>query len=171
MSNQQIIKQLLIWGTALVILVGFLWGYKHSWWLKKPIITNQAEVERVRQEADKLMNEFAYWGNRIYLANAKNTDIKGEAAYRYLNDKYEQMMVAEMPELTNGYYYEAWIVQPASSSYISLGRPNQQADGRYILYFASDNNYSNFYRVVITKEASDGNSEPSREEILKGDFQ
>lgn len=176
MGNKRLIKQLLIWGGLLIILLAVLWGYKQNWWQRNLVKVSQEQIEQSRQEIDNLMNELAYWGYRIYLADVSGLPAgqaggpaKGEAAYRFMNDKYEQMVVAELPDLEDGYFYGGWLVRPEPPGQISTGKLFKQADGRYTLFFSDSRNYSDFTRVVITLEPNDGNPEPAQS-ILEGGF-
>lgn len=172
MSKKGLEKQLLIWGLILIALLAILWSYKQSWRGKQGNLlkVNQEKIEQTKKDINRLMDEFGYWGYRIYLVNAKSDTIKGEAAYRYMNDKYELMIVAELPALADGYDYEGWLAVPATESRFSVGKLVKQADGRYILYFTSNNNYSNFYQAIVSKELSDDKAEPSAEYVLTGNF-
>ncbi len=172
MSEKRLGKQLLIWALMLIALLVVLWGYKQSWWKREGNLleVNQEKIEQTKEDIDKLMDEFGYWGYRINLVNAKSDTLKGEAAYRYMNDKYELMVVAELPALADGYNYEGWLAVPATESRLNIGKLVKQIDGRYILYFTSNNNYSNFYQMIISKESSDGKTEPSIEYVLTGNF-
>ena len=163
-------RQLLIWGGLLFILLFILWGYKQNWWRNDQMTeTNDRQIEYSKQEIDDKLNEIAYWGYRIFLADVSGGSAKGETAYRFMNDKYEQIIVAELPDLESGYYYEGWLIRPNPESYLSLGKLFKNVDGRYTLTINDTRNYSDFYKVSVTREPNDGNPEPA-EYILSGSF-
>ncbi len=168
MNNQGLIKQLLIWGLLLIFLLAILWGYKRDWWQRNLVGVSQRQIEMSRQEIDNSMAEIAYWGYRIYLADIANGEAKGEAAYRFLNDQYEHLVVAELPKPADGYFYEGWLVRTELKSQISMGKLFKQADGRYTLDFRDARNYSDFNQVAVTLEPDDGNPEPGPTILIGG---
>lgn len=153
-----------------MLLSALLWSYKANWRQNDFDAVEQKQSEQSRQEIDAKMAELAYWGYRIYLADIAGMNVKGEAAYRFMNDRYELLVTAELPSPPDGYFYEGWLVRSASAGQISVGKLFKQSDGRYTVYFSDQRNYSDFSRVVIALEPDDGNPEPGKH-ILEGDFQ
>ncbi|MFH1173200.1 MAG: hypothetical protein V1692_01560, partial [bacterium] len=108
-NNKKIAKQLLIWGGLLIILLVLLWGYKQNWWSGDYSKVSQEQIDQVAEEINSKMDEIAYWGYRIYLSDTASGTATGEAAYRFMNDRYELMVVANLPEPVDGNDYECWL--------------------------------------------------------------
>ncbi|MFH1225800.1 MAG: anti-sigma factor [bacterium] len=169
MDNQRLIKQLLIWGGLLVLLLAILWGYKRDWWRQDFGSVNQKQIELSRQEIDDKLADITYWGYQIYLADVSGQpngeaggEGKGKAAYRFMNDQYEHLVVAELPEPPAGYFYESWLIRAELKSQVSMGKMFKQSDGRYTTLFKDARNYSDFNQVSVALEPNDGNPEPAR---------
>lgn len=168
-NDKKIAKQLLIWGGLLIILLVLLWGYKQNWWSGDYSHVSQEQKEQAAQDINTKMDEIAYWGYRIYLADVSGGEATGEAAYRFMNDQYELMVTANLPDPDNGYYYECWLERADPQGSMSIGKLFRSADGRYITTFITGTNYSGFPTVTISLESNDSN--PAQAQVvLKGTF-
>ena len=169
-NDNKLAKRLVIWAAVLAALLTILWGYKQGWWGGNYTSISEEQRQRTEKLINDTISDIAYWGYRIYLVDTKDGEIKGEAAFRFMNDKYEHMVVAELPDPAKDYYYEVWLERISPPGQLNMGKMFKRADGRYTLEFNSSRNYSDFPRLTVTLELSDNNLEKSDQEIIKGSF-
>jgi len=82
-----------------------------------------------------------------------------------------RVVASDLPELTNGDFYEGWLVRdPASLGFISTGEMvfDEEAN-QWVLNYSSETDYSDYPGVVITLEPDDGDPAPAAH-VLDGSF-
>ncbi|QQG41813.1 MAG: hypothetical protein HYV90_00670 [Candidatus Woesebacteria bacterium] len=89
----------------------------------------------------------------------------GEAIRVFENSKFELTVLADLPEPTTGYFYQAWMGN--GTTFISLGKLNL-AKGGYLIDFSSAKNYSNYKEIVVTLEKTF--DQKQEESVLEGSF-
>ncbi len=87
------------------------------------------------------------------------------ATRKYEDGKFTHTVLADLPDLEAGRFYEGWLVKGDEA--ISTGRLSV-AKGGFLLEFSSSTDYPDYNQVVITsEEAIDGTPESH---ILEGSF-
>lgn len=98
-------------------------------------------------------------------------DGSGVATRKYENGTFNHMVLADLPDLTQGSFYEGWLVRGKMGdkdfAYISTGKL-RVAKGGYLLEFESSVDYSNYTGVVVTLEKV--NDKTPETHILEGSF-
>jgi hypothetical protein len=72
--------------------------------------------------------------------------------------------------------YEAWIVKPGVTDYFSLGTLARREDGKWQVIWKQDiarvrPDMDQFTKVIVTREARDGNTLPSPQHVFEGTFE
>lgn len=89
---------------------------------------------------------------------------------------FSHTIVADLPDIdTSIYFYEGWLVKPGVTEFFSTGEMFARADGKWGLVWEESlegarEDVLDFTKVVITKEARDGDPAPSVEHVLEGSF-
>ena len=91
-------------------------------------------------------------------------------AYRLFKDGVLWHAVeATMPDIKSGNLYVGWLVQAEPLEFFSTGVMEKNQEGRWILEYRADSEYSTYLKVVITEETVvDAMSE---EHIIEGSFE
>lgn len=113
------------------------------------------------------------FGNITIPSNADKADLNdvsggqgiGEAAKTYENGKYTITVLADVPEPSAGYFYQAWIVK--GLTYTSIGKL-RVAKGGYLVDFSVNKDYRDSTKVVVTLEKVFDNT--PEKTILEGSF-
>lgn len=145
---------------AVVITAGLL--YKN---LKSPKVLPSPTTS-------PLMNELVQGFNYDIPDDVESTnlsDVSGGSAKAIATRKYESgvfthAVLADLPDLESG-FYEGWLVM--GEKFISTGKL-RIAKGGYLLEFNSNTDYSDYKKVVITKELKDDKLPETH--ILEGSF-
>jgi len=90
------------------------------------------------------------------------------AGYRLIKDgKLYHSVMVQLPDPPTG-QYEGWLVQPSPLQFFSTGVLEKDEDGLWVIEYMSDQEFSEYYRVVITLETViDATPE---KHVLEGDF-
>jgi len=96
------------------------------------------------------------------------SDSKGAAYKLFEEKKLNHVVLADLPDLKKGISYEGWLVQPKPLKFFSTGVMQKSKDGKWILEFKADEKYTDYFRVVITKEKII--DEKPENHIIEGDF-
>ena len=86
--------------------------------------------------------------------------------------KYELTVKVAMPEIDREvHFYEVWLLRQIPYSFFSVGEMVTNDLGEFVLGFEGeeDQDYSEYHRVVITRQVYDGDSDPGRH-IVEGEF-
>ena len=97
---------------------------------------------------------------------------QGTFKYGLKDDKtYELFAQAQdLPDLSNGDFYEGWLVRVSPFKFISTGKMEKiegVVDNTYVNHFTSDIDYSDYKMYVLTLEPDDGDPAPA-DHILEG---
>lgn len=93
---------------------------------------------------------------KITLVDQTGGNATGIAARDVKDDTFTLTVLADLPDLEEGSFYQAWIVKGAdlqSSPKLSLGRLSLQKGG-YVVDFSVNKDYSGYNLVVVSKETS-----------------
>ncbi len=91
-------------------------------------------------------------------------------------DLYTHVIVATLPPIDSSTsYYEAWLVKPGVTGFISAGDFFPRQDGKWGLLFEQTTadapiDMDEYKNVIVTIEARDDNPAPSPTHVLKGNF-
>ncbi|MAF43573.1 MAG: hypothetical protein CMI54_05320 [Parcubacteria group bacterium] len=90
-------------------------------------------------------------------------------AYRLVKDGVlYHVVTAFLPDPQEGIKYEGWLVQPSPLKFFSTGVMKKNQAGIWLLEYNAEGSFSEYYRVVITKETViDATPEAH---IIEGDF-
>jgi hypothetical protein len=89
-------------------------------------------------------------------------------AYRlFKNGEFNHLVIANLPDPENDNLYEGWLVQLDPLEFFSTGVMEKSKEG-WVLIFTGDEEFSDYYRVVITEETVI-DSLPEKH-IIEGDF-
>jgi hypothetical protein len=103
----------------------------------------------------------------VTLSDVSGGNASGTAYVLRENGQLYHTVMARLPELSQGEFYEGWLVDPFPRvSFFSTGKMEQLNDGRYYLAFNTEDEYPEFTQVVITLERVD-DQQPERH-ILEG---
>lgn len=100
----------------------------------------------------------------VELKDVSGGSSKAIATRKFENGTFTHAVLADLPDLDKG-FYEGWLV--AGDKYISTGKL-RIAKGGYLLEFSSAIDYSDYPKVVITKELIDDQTPETH--ILEGSF-
>lgn len=89
----------------------------------------------------------------------------GLATRSYENAKFTLTVLANLPDLTQGAFYQVWLVKDGTN--LSLGKM-RVAKGGFLLEFEANKNYSDYKKVLVTLEkVLDSKVE---KQVLEGSF-
>lgn len=100
----------------------------------------------------------------IELKDVTGGTAKAIATRNYENGTFTHEVLADLPDLKEG-FYEGWLVM--GDKYISTGKL-RVAKGGYLLDFSSVTDYSDYTKVVVTKELV--NDQTPELHVLEGSF-
>ncbi|MEK7665792.1 MAG: anti-sigma factor [Patescibacteria group bacterium] len=103
-------------------------------------------------------------------------DVRGGTSWaiasRQVDDRlFRHTIVAYLPEISEGYTYEGWLLIEEPFIFFSTGNFQPNADGTFGLVWEGDlgKDYVNYSKVIVTLEPIDGDDAPA-EHILDGEF-
>jgi len=140
-----------------------------------PVVdVNQAEPHSVDAENPSMQDVDVFAGvESIDLKDVAGGVATGQAwVIVESSSSTEHRVVAfDLPELTNGDFYEGWLVRsPASLGFISTGEMLFDEEGdQWVLNFSDKTDLSDYPGVVITLEPDDGDPAPAAH-VLEGSF-
>lgn len=156
-----------------VIIVAILGGAIYFWQtrgkaLRVPEDTPAPSAEGELEESfDVTLPEDA---EKIELKSAVDEDIAGIASRLVTEDSLSMTILADLPDPSEGSYYQAWLVgNVGGEDYesLSIGRLSV-AKGGYILNFEAQGDYSNYEKVVVSREEIP--DKDMEEIVLEGTF-
>ena len=96
----------------------------------------------------------------------------GVATRLYASPVFVHTVMAQLPTLDTDSFYEGWLVKPSPDGpqFFSTGRLQNTASA-FVLLYQGEQDYSDYSKVVITKEtAANGLDGIPEEHVLEGDF-
>ena len=150
----------LFWIVLLVIVAGLIW-----WWLGSnptsenlPINNNDA-VEEVDENLET-----------VTLSALGDYTGTGVATRKFVDDTFIHTVSATLPDLSEGKFYEGWIVVPNSEGFKSTGKLALDGD-EWKLAYSSNVNELSYSIVTITEETlANGLDNKPEVHILEGRF-
>lgn len=101
----------------------------------------------------------------------------GSATRSHVGGVFALTMVVDVPGVDSATTaYEAWFVKPGITDFFSLGELFAREDGKWgLVWQVSDAlarpDILEFNRILVTREARDGNTAPSASQVLEGKFE
>ncbi|PIR47657.1 hypothetical protein COV06_02475 [Candidatus Uhrbacteria bacterium CG10_big_fil_rev_8_21_14_0_10_50_16] len=93
------------------------------------------------------------------------------ASSQFADGAFQHVIVATLPDLPVGYYYEGWLIRSKPFNFVSTGKFIQHADDlKWYLLFESPEDRLDYKKVVITLEPDDGNIAPA-DHVMEGVFE
>lgn len=163
MKRKDIVIGLLI----LAVLAGIIF------WFRKPKEEFKVpEIPSVEEKMEEFFNvEIPEDVEKAQLKDVMGGDALGIATRRYENGAFVHVVLADLPDLEEGFFYEGWLVKGKEGDddfdYISTGKM-RLAKGGYLIEFESSTDYLNYQEVVITLEKTEDNN--PEKHVLKGAF-
>ncbi|OGM81788.1 hypothetical protein A2361_00265 [Candidatus Woesebacteria bacterium RIFOXYB1_FULL_40_26] len=102
---------------------------------------------------------------RADLGNVAGKEGTGLATRGFENGKFTLTVLANLPDVTSGTFYQVWLVKDGTN--LSLGKMGI-AKGGYLLEFSSNKDYSDYKDVLVSEEKVFDLKVESR--ILEGSF-
>lgn len=95
----------------------------------------------------------------------------GTATRATADGQFSVALKASLPDIDREKYaYEAWLVRQVPYDFFSLGEIVTNDDGEWLLEWkGASGKFDGYTRVVVTREAKDGNPDPSGH-VLRGEF-
>ncbi len=113
---------------------------------------------------DIMAMQFDYSGK---LGDVSGGNASGTASFSFKDGKYNMFATfANLPEPTNGDFYEGWVVRKSPFEFISSGKL-EKIDGTYTNTYSSGADLSGHNYYVLTLEPNDGNPAPAKH-IVEG---
>lgn len=153
---------------GLIILAG-LAGI--IFWARKPQETLEVpHIPSVEEKMEGIFNlEIPEDTEKAQLEDVSGGDASGIATRSYENGGFSHVVLADLPDPEEGFFYQGWLVRGAieDKDFISTGKM-VLVKGGYLLEFESDIDFSEYEGVVISLEKID-DKEPEKH-ILEGQF-
>lgn len=154
---------------VVAILAGVVWLIRRNT-TPDLSIDNTPSVEQ--QLSDKFKMEIPADLERVELTDVSGGTGSGLATRDFANGTFTHMVLADLPDLEAGMFYEGWIVRgkpgDADFNVVSTGKM-RVAKGGYILQYESKTDLTDHSGVVITLETvADKTPE---EHVLEGAFE
>ena len=109
--------------------------------------------------------------DKAELKDVSGGTASGIATRKFENSTYTHTIIADLPDLEGGTFYQSWLVKGEEGdnnfSLISTGRP-RLGKGGWTLNFESKTDYSDHGKVLISLENKADNTPEKR--ILEGNF-
>jgi len=91
----------------------------------------------------------------------------GTATTKFTDGVFTHEVVATLPDLAEGEFYEGWLVTADDSDFFSTGKMTKSGN-EYRLTFTAERDYSDYPQVVITREVTDDGV--PEEHVLEGNL-
>jgi len=157
------IKDVVIGFVVIASVVGFSLLYRN---LKTPKVLSTPVPSTVKEDLGRDFNyEIPDDVDSVELKSVSDKDYKAIATRDYKDGNFEHIILADLPDPENGYFYEGWLVD--GEKHISTGKM-RLAKGGYLLEFNSGSDYSSYGEVVVTLEKVD--DKKPEEHVLEGEF-
>lgn len=130
------------------------------------------KIEKQMEQKEQTKNDVFENAPMIVLVDVASGKSSGDAWITVKSGKtFHRVVAKNLPELTNGDFYEGWLVKvPASGGFLSTGEMIfDEESEEWILEHEERGDKSEYRSVVITLEPDDGNPAPAKH-ILEGEF-
>jgi hypothetical protein len=160
-------KDIVIGLVVLAALAGIIF------WFRKPKDEFKVpETPSVEEKMEEFFNvEIPEDIEKAQLKDVVGGDALGIATRSYENGIYVHVVLADLPDLEEGSFYEGWLVKGTEGDsdfdFISTGKM-RLGKGGYILEFESSTDYIDYQGVVITQEETEDDT--PEKHILEGAF-
>lgn len=167
------IDQLLIIAIVLMLAVGgfILWQLQDAGDEEVATTETQAPIESEPINETSMPAEEQVERTRVATAEltAVNGYIASGSAERWSADMlYMHEVIAELPELPAGKFYEGWLV---GETVVSTGRLENELPGEWSLVYSSEEDLFNHNQIVITEETEANGLDGIPEiHVLEGSF-
>lgn len=156
-------KDIIIGFILIAVIVGGAYFYKN---LKSPKLLPTPTPSSVKSKIEGLFNYVIPDDlDSIELKDVTGGESRGIAARKFENGAFTQTILANLPDLTLNEFYEGWIF--LGDKYVSMGKLIV-AKGGFLVDFTSNTDYSDYKKVIITKEKINDNK--FKTIILEGSF-
>lgn len=108
---------------------------------------------------------------RASLRDVSGGGASGLATRNYDGEEFTHSILAALPETETGKFYEGWLVlgEEGDEEYSILNTGKlQQSKGGFLLEFSSDQDLSDYQKVIVTLEENDDST--PEDHILEGSF-
>lgn len=157
----------IITGVIILVLVvaGVLWFRSRS---SKEVSAPSTSQEKIEKSFNLNIPDDVETAD---LTDVSGGDASGVGTRKFENGTFSHMVLADLPDLAAGTFYEGWLVRGKAGNedfvYISTGEL-RVAKGGYLLEFESKVDYSDYAGVVVTLEKT--NDKMPETHILEGSF-
>ena len=139
-------------------------------WFRKSSLTKKVVPTPTPSAEEKIERTF----NLTIPDNLERADLRdvagkkgtGLATRSYENGKFTFTVLANLPDLTSGGFYQVWLIKDGTN--LSLGKM-RIAKGGYLLEFTSNKDYLDYKGVLVTEEKVFDSKVENR--TLEGSFQ
>ncbi len=160
-------KDIMIGLIILAILAGIIY------WFRKP--KEDLKVPEAPSAEEKMEESFNVEipedVEKAQLEDVVDGDGMGIATRTFENGTFVHVVLADLPDLEEGLFYEGWLVRGTEGDddfdYVSTGIM-RLGKGGYLLEFESNTDYSEYQGVVITHEEKEDDNPETH--ILEGSF-
>ena len=161
-------RDIVIGSAVLLLLVGVVY-YRQS---RKPQETKVPETLSVENQLeDKFKVEIPEDVDKAELKDVSGGNGSAIATRKYEEDKFTSTVLADLPEVEAGKFYQAWLVKGKESEEgyetLSLGKL-VIAKGGWMLEFQGNKDLSDYSQVLISLEEKSDTTPEKR--ILEGNF-
>jgi hypothetical protein len=122
-------------------------------WVRKPK-TNSLQLPQPTSIEQQMENKFNVQipenVEKAELSDVSGGTASGIATREYKDGKFTLTVLADLPDLSDGNLYQAWLVNGDKT--VSAGQLTL-AKGGYLLDFNSSTDYSSYNSIVITSES------------------
>lgn len=155
-------------GTSSEPIADVLSGNVLSIPLRDPIVLDaqvETEANIAQQTTSVAISEDAL---ETTLAAVSETRGSGVATSDFVDGRFQHVIVATLPDPSEGFFYEGWLIRSKPFDFFSTGALIQHADDlKWYLVWESDRDARDFNKVIVTLEPDDGNQAPDIH-ILEG---
>jgi len=123
--------------------------------------------DRANQLLDQMNVKIPENADKIGLKDVSGGDATGIATKSFNNNVFSGSIIAALPELGSGEFYEGWLVREDPFDLVGVGKL-RQAKGGWMVDFTSNTDLSDHKQVVVTQEMVD--DQKPEKHILEGQF-
>lgn len=162
-------RDIVIGIVILVVLGGVIYYRQKNKAMEQSLVPQTLSIEE--QMEDRFKVEIPDDASKTELTDVTLGNASGIAIKSFTNGKFEASVLADLPEVASGEFYQAWVVkgQRGSSDYslVSLGKM-KSAKGGWMIEFQSTTDYSSYEMFIVTKEKKFDNTPETT--VLEGSF-
>lgn len=162
-------RDIVIGIVILAVLGGVIYYRQKNKALEETLVPQTLSIEE--QIEDKFKVEIPDDASKTELTDVTSGNSSGIAIKSFTNGKFEASVLADLPEVSGGEFYQAWVVKGEKGSpdysMVSLGKM-KSAKGGWMIDFTSTTDYSGYSKFLVTKEKVFNNTPETT--ILEGSF-